>query len=238
MNNNCSQCGADLEGEPDQCTSCGSFQDSFVYTSKTAAAVLAFFGGNFGLHRFYLGQWWGIFYLILFWTYIPGLIGFIEALVFAFSSQHSWNEKYNKGLSTGTEKGGIVLIFIFIIFSILVIGILAAIALPAYQDYTIRARMAEPMAAAAEIKSVVSEHALRENKWPEDLAALNIDYQPTSPIVKSVVVDNGVIYIEVDASSGVEGKIILVPAYDNGSITWSCSESTVHDKYLPSSCRQ
>lgn len=128
-----------------------------MYTSKSTAAVLAFFGGNFGLHRFYLGQWWGIFYVLLFWTYLPGLIGIIEAVVFATRDQGKWNDKYNNGLFVGREKGRLFLLFIFLILFVASIGILAAIAIPAYHDYTNRAKLVERMHDAAEIVSSGSD---------------------------------------------------------------------------------
>lgn len=65
---------------------------------KVVAALLAFFLGGFGVHRFYLGQTGlGFLYLIFCWTLIPMFIAFIDFIVFLVTSNESFDEKYNKG---------------------------------------------------------------------------------------------------------------------------------------------
>lgn len=130
----CRECGAKLSKTAVACTQCGAVQD-VGGKSKVAAGLLAIFLGGFGFHRFYLGQWWGIFYLLLFWTWIPGIIAFIEGIVFLCTSQQTWLKKY--GNTKGTS--GLVLVLVSVLVIIPAIGILAAIALPAYQDYVVRA---------------------------------------------------------------------------------------------------
>ena len=129
----CRKCGKEVDETAVTCPACGAPQLQVGDKNKVVAALLAFFTGAFGFHRFYLGQWWGLFYLLFFWTGIPSLVAFIEAIVFLFSDQKQWDNKYNNGLPSGTGKG-VVAVFIAIIvlvgaFSIL--GILAAIAIPA-----------------------------------------------------------------------------------------------------------
>ncbi|WP_353147972.1 TM2 domain-containing protein [Chryseobacterium sp.] len=68
--------------------------------SKFTAAILAFFLGGLGIHRFYLGQTtMGILYLVFCWTFIPALIAFIDFFIFIFMSEDRFNYKYN--LQTG-----------------------------------------------------------------------------------------------------------------------------------------
>lgn len=68
--------------------------------SKSTAALLAFFLGGLGIHRFYLGQnVMGILYLVFCWTFIPALIAFFDFFVFIFMSENRFNYKYN--LKTG-----------------------------------------------------------------------------------------------------------------------------------------
>jgi TM2 domain-containing membrane protein YozV len=63
--------------------------------SKTTAAILAIFFGSFGVHHFYLGKTGlGILYLLFFWAYIPGLVGFIEGIVMLATSDEDWMRKY------------------------------------------------------------------------------------------------------------------------------------------------
>lgn len=65
--------------------------------SKYTAAILAFFLGGLGVHKFYLGQTGlGIIYLIFCWTTIPMWVAFIEGLVFLFANTDEFNAQYNK----------------------------------------------------------------------------------------------------------------------------------------------
>lgn len=256
----CDKCGARLENGPDQCPTCGHIQDSFFYTSKTAAAVLAFFGGNFGLHRFYLRQWWGIFYLMFFWTYVPALVGFVEAFVFALRSQSVWNDKYNRGISAGTERGGILLI-LFVVGLIASIGILAAIALPAYQDYIIRSKMSEPLAALAEAKTGVADYVARGGRLPNDFGSLDIGMgqRPDSDIIASLSAHHGLqtntvkLVANVDSCTWKGGSCdgteyrsfhLVGTVNSDGSMTWACrpgdndGANSMEIKYLPANCRK
>ncbi len=63
--------------------------------SKVAAALLAFFLGGFGVHKFYLGQiGQGIIYLLFFWTFIPAIIAFIEFIILITMSDETFNAKF------------------------------------------------------------------------------------------------------------------------------------------------
>lgn len=67
--------------------------------SKNVAAVLAFFFGGLGVHKFYLGKTGlGIVYLIFCWTYIPSIIAFIEFILFLTMTKDDFDKKYNKSL--------------------------------------------------------------------------------------------------------------------------------------------
>ncbi len=72
---------------------------------KSTAAVLAFFLGGVGGHKFYLGEiGWGIIYAIFFWTYIPTIVGFVEAIVLVSMSQDDFDQKYNTKALMGYES--------------------------------------------------------------------------------------------------------------------------------------
>ena len=63
--------------------------------SRIAAIILALFLGGLGAHKFYLGRTgWGVLYLLFCWTFIPSAIAFIEAIVYLFTSDASFNRKY------------------------------------------------------------------------------------------------------------------------------------------------
>lgn len=63
--------------------------------SKIIAALLAFFLGGFGIHKFYLGQiGWGIVYLLFCWTFIPSIVAFIEFIIYLCTSDEDFAKKY------------------------------------------------------------------------------------------------------------------------------------------------
>ncbi len=72
--------------------------------SRYVAALLAFFLGGFGVHKFYLGKWIGILYFILCWTYIPSIIALIEGILYLVNSEAEFNRKYNKGKGENANK--------------------------------------------------------------------------------------------------------------------------------------
>ncbi|MFD2598460.1 NINE protein [Sphingobacterium corticis] len=71
---------------------------------KTTAAILAFFLGGFGVHRFYLGQGGlGFLYLLFFWTFIPLIVSFIDFIIFLTMSKESFDLKYNSVYALGAQ---------------------------------------------------------------------------------------------------------------------------------------
>lgn len=89
----CMGCGREVHESATTCPHCGFVRKSGG-KSKALAAVLALFLGGIGIHRFYLGQWWGLIYLLFCWTFIPSVIALIEAIVFLCSSDANWNAIY------------------------------------------------------------------------------------------------------------------------------------------------
>lgn len=68
--------------------------------TRMNAAILAFFLGGFGAHKFYLGRTgFGVLYLVFFWTFIPSAIAFVEAILFLAMSDHDFDLRYNSALS-------------------------------------------------------------------------------------------------------------------------------------------
>lgn len=64
--------------------------------SRVVAALLAFFLGGMGIHKFYLGRaGWGIIYLLFSWTAIPMILGFIEGIIYLCMSNKAFESKYN-----------------------------------------------------------------------------------------------------------------------------------------------
>jgi type IV pilus assembly protein PilA len=134
---------------------------------------------------------------------------------------------------------GFTLIELMIVIAI--IGILAAVALPAYQDYTIRAKVSEGLTLASAAKTAVSEHAMTRNAFPADNDAAGY-VSPTSEMVTGIAVaGTGVITITYDATNvglaAAQNTLLLSPLTSASGIQWTCKPGTVLEKYLPSNCR-
>ena len=154
---------------------------------------------------------------------------------------------------------GFTLIELMIVVAI--IGILAAIAIPAYQDYLIRSQVSEGLTMAAAAKASVAEFYANRGTWPTDNtdAGLGSATDIQGKYVESIEVADGGITVTYGNEANVanlDGKQVgLTPgASDNGDIIWRCGNpaanpagwssdvgtdgaTDVEGKYLPSSCR-
>src|SRR3569623_1401711 len=120
-----------------------------------------------------------------------------------------------------------------------IIGILAANAIPAYQDYATRAKVAEGFGMAAAAKTSVAEARISTGSIPGTNASAGIANTITSTYVSSVGVSGaGVITVTMNSASGTTGTIVFTPTLGTtGSVTWNCTGGTVVGKYLPAICR-
>jgi type IV pilus assembly protein PilA len=147
------------------------------------------------------------------------------------------------------KQQGFTLIELMIVVAI--IGILAAIAIPAYQDYTIRAQVSEGLNLAAGAKAAVSEFTMDRGRFPSDNATAGIAPPATidGNYVSQVEVGGaqplGVIavtYAGPDAHailSAGPGVLLLSPSTSAGSVEWTCrpNGATIAPRHLPAACR-
>jgi type IV pilus assembly protein PilA len=139
---------------------------------------------------------------------------------------------------------GFTLIELMIVVAI--IGILAAIAIPAYQDYTVRAKVSEPMTFGDAAKVSISEYFQATGGMPPNPSAAGVS-PATSQYINAVTyartsttVATFTIAIENLGGAALQGDTVILTGTGNtatGTVSWRCNGGTLEAKYLPANCR-
>ena len=145
---------------------------------------------------------------------------------------------------------GFTLIELMIVIAI--VGILAAVALPAYQDYTIRAKMSEPLALLGEGKTNVTEFFIANGSFPADNSEAGIRTDIDTDVVASLGytanAGRGYVWVKVKDVGGDVGTTshfaLSAVNTKGGSVAWNCrpgktgtTNLAIPSKYLPANCR-
>ena len=141
-----------------------------------------------------------------------------------------------------TQNRGFTLIELMIVVAI--IAILAAVAIPIYQEHIVRTQVTEGLSLTQGAKASVTEHFANRAMFPSDNydAGLAPPGSITGSYVSAVTIGSGDGEIAVTfggkANSMIAGQQLLLQASDaGGSLTWSCSSQNIQPRYLPTSCR-
>ena len=135
---------------------------------------------------------------------------------------------------------GFTLIELMIVIAIL--GILIAIALPAYQDYTVRAKVSEALTMAAPARLAVTETVSSgSGAFPTNNTAAGYSFPGATTYVTGVAIGaNGIVTATVSAATGTTGTITLTPSRIGGAssaqLQWTCG-GTIPAKHKPANCR-
>lgn len=141
---------------------------------------------------------------------------------------------------------GFTLIELMIVVAI--IGILAAVAIPAYQDYIARAQVSEAITLLGGAKTPMSEFYADNGRWPTTLAS--VVPNTTGSYVQSVTITSGAnttspsatlqaLFKATDVNSKIAAKTVIMTTATGGN-TWTCSSggtAAIDDKYLPGACK-
>lgn len=178
---------------------------------------------------------------------VPLEIGGVTLFFFTMyylQAQLSWIARWKRTgrTSPAASKGALWAVFCLVPFAL---SILAAIAIPAYQDYLVRTQVSEGVVLADGARTAMAEYYSAHGAFPPDNPSAGLA-QSTSiagRYVSSVDVAGGrvtVAYATAAANRAVRDKVLVfTPSADHGSIHWECSSnSTVPPQDLPASCRQ
>ena len=154
----------------------------------------------------------------------------------------------------GTEQQGFTLIELMIVVAI--VGILAAVAVPAYSDYTVRAKVTEAVSAVAPLKASVADYYNATGTLPTTAAQAGIDEggdpsgsnystDVVQAITTDTVIGDGSIKValkDIGGSVAAGDSLVFIPEIvGNGQLTWSCEadsgNGSLPDQYAPGNCR-
>ncbi|MBS1196827.1 MAG: Fimbrial protein pilin [Proteobacteria bacterium] len=149
-----------------------------------------------------------------------------------------------RGAQPAKKSGGfpvwLIVLLVLMVCAVPVLGILAAIALPAYQDYTVKAKMAQAHSVGMEARMSVDKYVLERNKLPATLEEAG--FSANAPLVvqsASINSEDGAISVVLGFSPHRGKTLKFVPQSEDGKTisSWKCGSDDIPPRHLPSACR-
>jgi len=203
--------------------------------------ILAASGAGAASGLFYYGSYWFVTFIIVPMfanrLYYQHTQKKINKVVSATSSPEQQSiEVARRG---GTSAIALVIVPFILVF---VLGIVAAISIPAYNDYTVRAQVSEGLALSGGAKAAVTEYYLDTGELPENnqVAGLERASQISGMYVSSIFVSGGDIIVTYGGQSNAiinDKTLVLTPELESDHVTWICYSDSIPGKHLPAACR-
>ncbi|WP_439588867.1 pilin [Hydrogenophaga sp.] len=184
---------------------------------------------------------WLVYLLALY--LVPGLYGTgwlykkYQAIIAEAKTKHRTPEAQVAYLSAVGGTGKAAVVYGLLLFFVVIFGILAAVAIPAYQDYTVRARMSQVNLHTMAVRSQFQEVYERTGRIPTHAEIAQVG-MPTPLVREFVVTNSGAIQIVLGFEPVAGKRFVLEPTLDtNKQLVWTCTPGDVPVRFMPSSCR-
>jgi TM2 domain-containing membrane protein YozV/type II secretory pathway pseudopilin PulG len=165
----CESCREVIKTRAEICPKCGVRQRNAV--SKAALMLITFFLGGIGGHKFYLGKnGQGALYLVFCWTLIPGLIALIEFIIYAFTSKEKLQERYSS-----VNVNVVAIVLTIGAAGILMIGILAAVAIPKFTIASYKAKASEIPTVLTAVYAAEQAYQAKKGEYSGVFSAIGVD---------------------------------------------------------------
>ena len=131
--------------------------------------------------------------------------------------------------------------FVTLVLLVASVGIVAAIAIPAYQDYTARARVVSGTQIGMQVRDTVTQYVIENQAWPSSNTELGLPDPISSDLVHAVSVgeSGAVTVVFAGPPASIEGKsIVFEPVVEDDQLVWKCSLGTLAEIYRPGDCAQ
>jgi type IV pilus assembly protein PilA len=124
-----------------------------------------------------------------------------------------------------------------LMIAVAIIGVLAAIAIPAYQNYIVRAKVSEALTFASQAKTAVAEYYQSQGTVPTSNTQAGLATSITGTNVSAVSVGTTGMITVTTSVAGATGDIEFSPTVSSSGVTWVCTGGTLSSQYRPSNCK-